>query len=449
MRRAQRLGRCSAALAGTALALALAAGLAGCGGGSGAAAGKATGTASSSETAASTAVCCRPGLKPHGFTLTDQYGRRVSLSALARPRGDPGLPLLDLEGDGAADRAADPRRAGRTDITPAVPALAISVDPTPDTPAHVRAFLRANSLTGRLEYLTGNTARLRAVWRAYHVVPASAGEGAYERGAFVLLARQEPGRARELLLEELTPEVLAHDVRKLEAASRAGGPNLDRRLHPLISYPQVGIRAMMFSTKAEYGVRVMVALAQRAAQSPDGRGAGGAARGDRRARRAAAGLPRASGGAAAQGRARRQPARLARRLHARARAPRDHDGRGRRGAGGLDRPDRVHLAGPDGSIVCSRESSDDPSRPPHVCPTKLLWTRVRMSIVRTLLDTTLADLARSASPARQLHRLRPNCRSRRSLGARLTPAAAATKAAAGSSPAAKRAAPKQPIATTA
>jgi DNA-binding IscR family transcriptional regulator len=41
----------------------------------------------------------------------------------------------------------------------------------------------------------------------------------------------------------------------------------------------------------------------------------------------------------------------------------------------------------DGSIVCSRESD-----PAHVCPTKLLWTRVRFAIVRTLQETTLADL---------------------------------------------------------
>jgi Rrf2 family protein len=41
----------------------------------------------------------------------------------------------------------------------------------------------------------------------------------------------------------------------------------------------------------------------------------------------------------------------------------------------------------DGSIVCSRESD-----PGHVCPTKLLWTRVRGAIVRTLRETTLADL---------------------------------------------------------
>jgi Rrf2 family transcriptional regulator, cysteine metabolism repressor len=43
--------------------------------------------------------------------------------------------------------------------------------------------------------------------------------------------------------------------------------------------------------------------------------------------------------------------------------------------------------GPDGQIVCSRESDTS-----HVCPTKLLWTRVRFSIVRTLVETTLADL---------------------------------------------------------
>ena len=41
----------------------------------------------------------------------------------------------------------------------------------------------------------------------------------------------------------------------------------------------------------------------------------------------------------------------------------------------------------DGSIVCSRESDPD-----HVCPTKLLWTRVRGSIVQTLQETKLSDL---------------------------------------------------------
>jgi Rrf2 family protein len=51
--------------------------------------------------------------------------------------------------------------------------------------------------------------------------------------------------------------------------------------------------------------------------------------------------------------------------------------------------------GPDGSIVCSRESD-----PAHACPTKLLWTRVHSSIVRTLVETTLGDLVSArAAPA--------------------------------------------------
>ena len=45
------------------------------------------------------------------------------------------------------------------------------------------------------------------------------------------------------------------------------------------------------------------------------------------------------------------------------------------------------LQGADGSLVCARESDPD-----HICPTKLLWTRVRGSIVRTLQETRLSDL---------------------------------------------------------
>jgi DNA-binding IscR family transcriptional regulator len=51
----------------------------------------------------------------------------------------------------------------------------------------------------------------------------------------------------------------------------------------------------------------------------------------------------------------------------------------------------------DGSLVCSRELGGHPSQPgAHgVCPTKVLWTKVRMSIVSTLRETTLADLVAS------------------------------------------------------
>jgi Rrf2 family transcriptional regulator, cysteine metabolism repressor len=41
----------------------------------------------------------------------------------------------------------------------------------------------------------------------------------------------------------------------------------------------------------------------------------------------------------------------------------------------------------DGQLVCSREVSLD-----RICPTKVLWTRVQGSIVRTLQDISLNEL---------------------------------------------------------
>jgi Rrf2 family transcriptional regulator, cysteine metabolism repressor len=198
---------------------------------------------------------------------------------------------------------------------------------------------------------------------------------------------------------------------------------------------------MMFSTKAEYGVRVMVALAQRAAQSPDGEEPvvplAEIAERD--------GLPLA----------------YLEHLVARLRKAGLVDSRrGSRGGYMLARgPKEITMAevvealegsiapiecisqNADGSIVCSREASDDPARPPHVCPTKLLWTRVRMSIVRTLLDTTLADLLvgaagpEAATAAKELP-LAP------AIGTRST---RTTKPSTAAAPVP----PKQPIATTA
>jgi protein SCO1/2 len=159
------------------------------------------------------------GLAPHDFTLRDQRGRRVSLrayrgrvailafvSSTSRP-----ATLIGQQLRGALDELSLER--GR----PAVAALAVSVNPAGDTPARVRAYLRATSLSGRVEYLTGSRAQLRAVWRDYRVVPASAGEQAYEQGAFVVLIDRAGAARVEIPLEELTPEVLARDVRRLEA----------------------------------------------------------------------------------------------------------------------------------------------------------------------------------------------------------------------------------------
>jgi Rrf2 family transcriptional regulator, cysteine metabolism repressor len=149
---------------------------------------------------------------------------------------------------------------------------------------------------------------------------------------------------------------------------------------------------MMFSTKAEYGVRVMVELARRAG-GEDGHP-----------------VPLAEI-AAHDG----LPLAYLEHLVARLRKAGLVDSRrGSRGGYMLARsPKEISMAevvealegsiapieciteSSDGSIVCSRESE-----PGHTCPTKFLWTKVRHSIVRTLQEMTLADLVLSpALPA--------------------------------------------------
>jgi Rrf2 family transcriptional regulator, cysteine metabolism repressor len=139
---------------------------------------------------------------------------------------------------------------------------------------------------------------------------------------------------------------------------------------------------MMFSTKAEYGVRVMVELARRAGEEP---------------------IPLAEI-AADDGLPLAYLEHLVARLR---RAGLVDSRRGSRGGYMLARasteitmaevvealegsiaPIECISEASDGSIVCSRESHNE-----RACPTKLLWTRVRGSIVRTLQETTLADLA--------------------------------------------------------
>jgi cytochrome oxidase Cu insertion factor (SCO1/SenC/PrrC family) len=220
MRTPQLLGMTARPLAPVTVGLMLAIALAGCahGGSSGAAA-----QVSSSASAAANDFeggLLPAGAKPRAFTLTDQNGRRVSLGefrgrvvivAFLYSTSKTAAPLIGQQIRGALDELAlEHRRA-------AVPTLAVSVDPTADTPSHVRAYLRATSLAGRLRYLTGSLAQLRAVWRAYRVVPASAGEKAYERAAFVILLDRTGAERVEIPLEGLTPEALARDVRALEA----------------------------------------------------------------------------------------------------------------------------------------------------------------------------------------------------------------------------------------
>jgi cytochrome oxidase Cu insertion factor (SCO1/SenC/PrrC family) len=220
-----RLIAVRAACAGLVSSLALAAG--GCSSGSSSGTGSsassagsaATGSAASAPAAATPSASGFDGAEipaaapADDFTLRDQSGARVSLS---RTRGK--VTILAIPYSTCGDACvviAEQIRGALDELGERVPVLLVSADPQADTPARVKRFLARTSLTGRVEYLTGSLAQLQSVWRSFRVVPASAGKAAFENSASVFLLDRE-GRERVIFqLEQLTPEALAHDVRKL------------------------------------------------------------------------------------------------------------------------------------------------------------------------------------------------------------------------------------------
>src|SRR5215204_6293980 len=148
----------------------------------------------------------------------------------------------------------------------------------------------------------------------------------------------------------------------------------------------------MFSTKAEYGIRVMAHLARHNGSQPISLGSIADAEG----------LPLA------------YLEHLVQRLR---RAELVESRRGAHGGYSLARPAaeitmaevvealegeiapiECITADADGSLVCVREG--EPGHDP--CPTKLLWTRVQGSIARTLSDMTLVELVRPVKKGKAL-----------------------------------------------
>jgi protein SCO1/2 len=156
-----------------------------------------------------------PGIPPARFDLTDQDGHRVTASTL---RGRPVIvsflythcqdtcPLVADQVRGALDQLG--RRS--------VPYVAVSVDPAGDTRESARAFLLKHDLNGRAHFLLGSAAQLRPVWREFGIEPQRPGNtdrDSHTASTVILDARgvQRIG----FLADDLTPESVAHDVRKL------------------------------------------------------------------------------------------------------------------------------------------------------------------------------------------------------------------------------------------
>jgi protein SCO1/2 len=169
------------------------------------------------------------GVQPT-FALSDQNGKRVSL---ADYRGKVVVvTFMYSTCQDTCPTTAQQIRLALDDLgseAEQVPALAVSVDPPPqggDTALNAKRFLNKQSLTGRMRFLLGSQAQLKPVWKAYGIQPQGQGTRpqavdprAFEHSAKVFLVDRQ-GRLRVgFPVSELSPEGLAHDLKRLLAAA--------------------------------------------------------------------------------------------------------------------------------------------------------------------------------------------------------------------------------------
>jgi protein SCO1 len=154
----------------------------------------------------------RPNIPPQDFTLRDQDGKVARLSAY---RGRPViLTFMYSTCRDTCPLTAQQIKGAMDDLGHDVPALAVSVDPAQDTPARARRFLLRQGLTGRMRFLLGDRARLAPIWKAYGIAPQ---RDKFDHSAYVLLIDSRGRQRVGWPVEQLFPEGLAHDLRRLGA----------------------------------------------------------------------------------------------------------------------------------------------------------------------------------------------------------------------------------------
>jgi len=171
-----------------------------------------------------------PTIPPADFTLRDQDGRTVHLRDYAGrvviltflySTCQDTCPLIAQQIRGALDQLGGS----------GVPAVAVSVDPTDDTPLNAQRFLFKQSVAGRMSFLLGTRGQLQPIWRAFGIQPQTAGASTRSDHSVDTVLLDKAGRPTVgYQADELTPEALAHDVRRLEAEPAPAHPPARLRL---------------------------------------------------------------------------------------------------------------------------------------------------------------------------------------------------------------------------
>ena len=153
-----------------------------------------------------------PGVPAPDFELRDQDGKPLRMRDL---RGrNVAVTFLYSSCEDTCPATAQQIRGALDQLGHDVPAIAISVDPANDTEASARRFLAEQRVTGRIKFALGSRKQLARLWKAYGTSPQTVKEEHLAR--LVLVDRK--GRQRVgFPMQETSPDMIAHDLRVLEA----------------------------------------------------------------------------------------------------------------------------------------------------------------------------------------------------------------------------------------
>jgi protein SCO1/2 len=155
-----------------------------------------------------------PHLRGADFSLRDQNGQRVTLSAY---RGrvvvltfihslcHDACPFMVEQIKGALNNLPG-NGSG-------VPTIGVSVAPSEDTIANRRRFLSTHDMSDRVAFVSGPVSQLRRVWHAYAIAPVTP---KVDHSTFVLLVDKRGYERVGFAADQLTPEGLAHDITVLQ-----------------------------------------------------------------------------------------------------------------------------------------------------------------------------------------------------------------------------------------
>ena len=153
----------------------------------------------------------RPDIPPRTWTLDDQDGRAVRVGA---PGSGPSVvTFLYTHCQDSCPVTASTIRGAMDQLGHDVPVYAVSVDPANDTPNSARAFMSRNHVTGRMHFLLRPDATLQQIWNQFGIRPE---ERDSPHTAYVVLLDRTGRQRIGFPFEKLTPEGLAHDLRRLE-----------------------------------------------------------------------------------------------------------------------------------------------------------------------------------------------------------------------------------------